>query len=174
MNYIPQIIGFIGLVFLVTSLQNNKKGIVLFFQIFANLFYGLQYILLNSLSAGLMSLVSLIRCIIFFYYEKKKNTTTPKVLFSILILCIVLIGIFTYTNISSLIPIIATILYTYAIWQKDLRIFRILTCLIACLWIIFNFNVGAYVILIGSIFELISGLIAIYRFDIKKKDIEVN
>lgn len=173
MDYIPQIIGFIGLVFLVTSLQSNKKGIILFLQLFANLFYGLQYVLLNSLSACLMSLVSFTRCIVFYFYDKKGEKEIPETSFYLLIIACIVVGIFTYTNILSVVPVLATILYTYALWQKDLKIFRKLSCLISGLWITFNFSVGAYVVLIGSVFELISTIIAIYRFDIKKKGVEV-
>ena len=173
MEYIPQLIGFLGLVLLVTSLQINKKGIILFLQIFANLFYGLQYILLNSISGGIMSLVSLIRCIVFYFYDKKGKKDIPETSFYLLTISCIVVGIFTYTNILSIVPILATILYTYAMWQKELKVFRRLSCLISALWITFNFSVGAYVVLLGSIFELISSIIAIYRFDIKKKDIEV-
>ena len=36
-------------------------------------------------------------------------------------------------------------------------------------FIIYNINVDAYIGIIDSVVELISALIAIYRFDIKKK-----
>ena len=65
MNLFAQLFGIFGLIFLIVSIQNNRKKVILFFQIFANVFYGIQYFLLNSLSAGLMNLISLIRCIVF-------------------------------------------------------------------------------------------------------------
>ncbi|MBE6152730.1 MAG: YgjV family protein [Firmicutes bacterium] len=168
MNFLAQILGCFGLIFLIISIQNNNKKKILLFQIFANIFYGLQYITLNSFSAGLMSLVSLIRCVIFYKYSEKSKTT-PKYILFILLLIICIISIFTYNGVISLIPILATILYTYATWQDNLKKFRIITTFVALLWIIFNSFVGAYIALISSVFELFNGLVSIYRFDIKKE-----
>lgn len=169
MNILAQIYGIIGLIFLIVSVQNNNKVLILIFQIFANIFYGLQYLTLGLFSAGLMSCVSLIRCLIFFYYEKKKGITTPIVWFIILSIIPIIISYFTFTGWISLIPIIATILYTYAIWQKNLTRFRVIVSSSSIGWIFYNFVGGAYISLLGGIFEFISGLIAIVRFDILGK-----
>lgn len=65
MNWIAQLFGLLGLSFLMISIQYDNKKTVLFFQMFANVFYSIQYILLNSMSAVLMNLVSLIRSVVF-------------------------------------------------------------------------------------------------------------
>ena len=170
MNVLAQIFGIIGLIFLVISIQNNKKKIVLLFQIVSNMFYGLQYIVLNSLSAGMMSFISLIRCIIYYLYNRN-NKIIPKNILILFIIIIISTLLFTYNGLFSIIPILATILYTYGTWTDNLKLFRYIAIIAAILWIVFNFYVGAYVAFIGSIFELLSGLLAIYRFDIRKVDI---
>jgi hypothetical protein len=43
-NILANILGVIGIFFLVVSVQCNKKSSILIFQIFANIFYGLQYV----------------------------------------------------------------------------------------------------------------------------------
>ena len=68
-----------------------------------------------------------------------------------------------------LIPIGITLLYTYITWQKDNKIIRYGTIIAAFLWIYYNFSIQAYSLIIGSIFEITSGIVAIYRFDIKKR-----
>lgn len=166
MNILAQVFGIIGLIFLIVSVQNNNKVLILIFQIFANIFYGLQYLTLGLFSAGLMSCVSLIRCLIFFYFEKKRGIITPIYWLIILTIVPIIISCFTFTGWISLIPIIATILYTYAIWQKNLTRFRVIVSSSSIGWIFYNFVGGAYVSLIGGIFEFISGIIAIIRFDI--------
>ena len=173
MNILAQCFGIAGMLFLMLSIQNNKKSNILIFQIFANIFYGFQYITLGLFSAGLMSVVSLARCFIFYHYEDKKNMQTP--IGWLIALSTVTIGIsfFTYTNVLSLIPIIATLLYTYAIWQKDLGKFRMIVTSSSIGWIVYNGLGGAYVSLIGSFFELVNGIIAITRFDIKKQKVAV-
>ena len=51
--YIAQFFGFIGLILLVASYQVKVKRKLITLQICANLFYGVQYLLLNAVS-GLM------------------------------------------------------------------------------------------------------------------------
>lgn len=166
MVLLGQIFGFIGLLFVLISIQNNKKNLILFFQIFANIFYGLQYFTLGLLSAGCMSCVSLVRCLVFYYYEKKYNKKTPLYWLLILLFIPIIISIFTYTSLISLIPIICTILYTYAIWQPDLKKFRFIVTSSGIGWIFYNGIGGAYVGVLSALFEFINGLVAIIRFDI--------
>ena len=166
MNILANILGVIGIVFLVVSVQCNKKSSILIFQIFANIFYGLQYLTLGAFSAGVMSIVSLLRCLIFYSYDRK-GKLVPLWLFLILALSIIFPIFFTYDGILSLFPIVATLVYSYATWQKNLSLFRKLVLSVSILWIIYNFCVGAYISVIGSVFEFVSSLLAIYRLDIK-------
>ena len=166
MNILANILGVIGIFFLVVSVQCNKKSSILIFQIFANIFYGLQYLTLGAFSAGVMSIVSLLRCLIFYSYDRK-GKLVPLWLFLILALSIIFPIFFTYDGILSLFPIVATLVYSYATWQKNLSLFRKLVLSVSILWITYNFCVGAYISVIGSIFEFVSSLLAIYRLDIK-------
>lgn len=166
MNILANILGVIGIFFLVVSVQCNKKSSILIFQIFANIFYGLQYLTLGAFSAGVMSIVSLLRCLIFYSYDRK-GKLVPLWLFLILALSIIFPIFFTYDGILSLFPIVATLVYSYATWQKNLSLFRKLVLSVSILWIIYNFCVGAYISVIGSVFEFVSSIIAIYRLDVK-------
>lgn len=169
MNIIAQIFGIVGLIFVFISIQNNNKNKILFFQILANLFYGLQYLFLRALSAALMCFSSLIRCVIFEKYSKRRKGIPFFVLLFFVLLNIIL-GIVSFINIYNIIPVIISILYTYGIWQNNLKLFRIISVVVAIAWSFYNYFVGAYVALFGTFFELLSALIAIYRFDISKKE----
>lgn len=166
MNILANILGVIGIFFLVVSVQCNKKSSILIFQIFANIFYGLQYLTLGAFSAGVMSIVSLLRCLIFYSYDRK-GKLVPLWLFLILALSIIFPIFFTYDGILSLFPIVATLVYSYATWQKNLSLFRKLVMSVSSLWVVYNFAVGAYISVIGSVFEFVSSIIAIYRLDVK-------
>ena len=166
MGVFAHIFGIIGIFFLVVSVQCNKKSSILVFQIFANLFYGLQYLTLGAFSAGAMSIVSLLRCLVFYYYDSKKSIV-PIWMFLILASTVVAPIFFTYDDLLSLLPIIATLVYSYAVWQKNLSLFRKLVMSVSSLWVVYNFAVGAYISVIGSVFEFVSSIIAIYRLDVK-------
>lgn len=167
MFFIAQIFGVFALLFWLCSVLQTKRSKILTFQNLANIFYASQYTLLGAFPATCMNLVSTLRGLVFYSNDKKNKTMSIWVLLVFIIL-IAVIGLFTYQNIYSLIPLIITALYSYSVWQKKLIIFRIIFIIGAIGWIIYNSIVGAYVSLIGNFFELTFGIIAFVKNDIKK------
>lgn len=78
-------------------------------------------------------------------------------------------GLMDYTDALSLLPIIVTIAYSWAVWQPNLRIFRAIAVLIPICWFIYNMHVGAWVSMCTAVVETISALSAIVRIDILSK-----
>ena len=162
-NYLAQIVGIIAIIFWVFSIQNKKQYKILFFQFLANFTYIIQYVMLNALGAASMNFISAIRSFIF-YRKRKNNQDISKNYLIFFIVLIVLLGIITYQNYLSLIPIIITIFYTISVYLKDAKWIRVTILVAAVVWIYYNYSVGAYICIIGNIFEIISGIVALYRF----------
>ena len=158
---LSQIFGTIALVILIYSFQKNEKDELLKLQVFSSLFFSIQYIFLNAITGCLMNFMTLIRNMIF---RKSKNI---KYLIIVIILMI-LLSIISYNGPISLLPTIAVILYSIAIWQNNLTITRIVEVISCTLFIIYNIKFYAITGLISTIIELLSALIAIFRFDLKK------
>lgn len=167
MFILAQILGSIGIITLFISIQYNGKKQILEFQVASNIFYGLQYLCLNAISAMLMSIVSLVRYVIFFVFENK-NKKVPIYVLVVILALIIVTSVFLNYGVMELFPVLCTLLYTIGIWQKNLNVFRIITLITACIWIGYNVFVGAYPSLIGNIFEVITSLIAIYRFNLNE------
>lgn len=166
---IAQIFGLTGLLFTIVANYQNKKNRVLIFQIVANLLCFIQYLLLNALAAASTYLVAVIRCSVFYTFDKKgkKRSSLVFVFFSILI---IILGILSYKDLFSLIPIITAIFYTYGVWQDDLKNFRIIAFIVPVVWIVYNLHVGAYVGIILTTIEALATLVAIIKLDIKKQN----
>ena len=77
-------------------------------------------------------------------------------------------GIITYQNIYSIIPIIIGFLYTYGSWQKDLKKTYKIAITSSIGWIIYNIIIGAYIAAICSILELISSIKGLKNLKKKK------
>lgn len=172
MNFIiAQAFGLAGLVCTITANYQNKKDKLLIFQILANLLCFIQYVLLNALAAASSFFVAINRCLIFYGFDKKGKNKSKLVLvfFSILI---VILGLLSYKDLFSLIPIITAIFYTYGVWQDDLKKFRIIAFVVPITWIIYNVHVGAYVGVILTIIEAAATLVAIIKMDIKKEKVK--
>jgi len=168
MNITAQLIGFFALFFMCLSYQKNNKKDFLFIQILANVFYGIQYFLLNAIPALASNIISILRTAIFYKYEKVNKKITFPLLLTFEIIIAVL-GIITFENYYSIIPIFIVCIYTYGMWQKNLKLTYFIGSIASILWIYYNFIVGAYVSIIGSFFELFSSVIGLIKLYIKKK-----
>lgn len=163
---LAQLIGFAGLLNNIISLQQSKKINVLIFQIMANLCYFIQYLLLGGISASLVSFLAIFRSCVYYYYDVR-SLKKPNFTLIIFITLTIILGVMCYNNPLSLIPIITSIMYTYAIWQNDLKKFRVIAIIVPILWIVYNHHVNAYIAVISCLIEFLSALVAIIRLDFK-------
>ena len=65
-----QILALIAIITWVISILLKKKKDILLMQVIANGIYGLEYLLLNALSAAGMNFLSFIRLLIYYFYAK--------------------------------------------------------------------------------------------------------
>ena len=169
MFYLAQILGVIALVFLLVSFQINKKETLLKYQIFSSFFFSVQYLCLNAITGCLMNLMTLVRNII----HKKYKNNIPIMYLLLIIFAMIIISIFSYNGLVSLLPTVAVILYSIALWQKNLTITRLVEIFSCLLFILYNIKVLAISGFISTVIELILAIMAVYRFDLKNKFISM-
>lgn len=163
MYVLASIIGILAIITWILSIQNKDKKGILIYQVVANILYFIQYYLLNAYSAYLINFITAFRCL-GFYLEEKKYDRVSNNSFLFFTILIIIIGIFTYNGILSLLPIITGLIYMYSVWQNNLNTTRYLFIIAAFIWLYFNLSVGAYINIVGNIFEIISGIVSIIRF----------
>ena len=108
---------------------------------------------LSAYSGLAMVVVAIIRNIIFIIDEKKngksnKNTTKDYIVLAVLYIISIVFAVFTYNGILSMMSVVATMLYTFSVWQKNTKTYKLLGIPIEAIWIIYN-------IYIFSIFGII-------------------
>lgn len=168
MVILAQILALFAILFWVISiLLKNKKNILLM-QVIANGIYGIEYLLLGAFSAASMNFLSFLRLLVYYFYTSL-NIKMPKWILFVFIALVLLFGIITYDGLISLLPIIITVLYTYAFWQNNLNVARIIYIVAAIIWIYYNYEVGAYVGIIGNALEITTGLISLIKYRGGKK-----
>lgn len=156
----------------ITYYVKNRKTILVlnFLALIAN---AAAYILLNAYSGLAVCIIALIRNIIFLIDEKRngkreENTKKDRIILVFIFVLLILSAIYTYEGPLSLLSVIATMLYTYSVWQKKTKVYKLLGIFIEILWGIYNLYVGS---IFGVILEVVMLLFVIngYRLEVKKK-----
>lgn len=163
---LSQICAIIAVILLGITYCVKDKKIVLLLAISFATFYGIQYLLLNAITGFFMNLVSIIRNIWFYINYKNKRKNSIFVLISLFIITITL-GLISYKDIFSILPIIATLIYTYSIWQDDIKLYRWLAIPMSLSWLGYNIYSRTLFGVINECILLIVEIIGIIR--IKKQ-----
>ena len=163
---ISQIIVFIMYVLLVLTYIERSRKQILITNIVVDILEGISFYLLNGYTGFAMSFFYIIRDVFFLNEIKNiKNSQFTKrdyIILLILLLMIVGLTIVAYDGIFSLFSVIATIITTVAIWQRNTKIYRILGILSCMFWLgyyIYIYSIVAIVLesilLIATVFGVI-------------------
>lgn len=170
---ISQILTIIMYVLLgITYYAKNRKTVLVisFMSLIAN---GAAYIFLDAYTGLAMCVVALIRNIIFIVDEKKNGKSdkiTKKDIIILIILYVISIisAVFTYDGFLSLLSVFATMIYTYSVWQKKTKVYKLLGIPIGILWILYNIYVKS---IFGIILEALLLICSVtgYILETRKK-----
>ena len=78
----------------------------------------------------------------------------------------IVLGLLSYQDIYSLLPIVAVILYSIALYKWQNKIIRLIELISCSLFIVYNIKVRAYIGLISTIIEFMGCLIIVIFKDI--------
>ena len=136
-------------------LKDSNK--ILIFGIIATIISSISYILLNAYTGMAMCFIAIIRNLLF-----KKDKQSKFNLILILILTVIA-SIFTFDSYFCLFNILATLIYTYALWQANTKIYKLLGIIVNGLMIIYDIYIQSIlgVILISVAF--ISSLLGFFK-----------
>lgn len=122
--------------------------------------------MLNAITAAVVYIISTIRCIVFYYFEK--NNLKPSILvLTIFEFAAVITGLLSWQNIWSIIPIIVTVIFTYGLWQNNIKVTKITAAITGFGWFFYNFIVKAYIGMLLDGGLGISSIIALIKKDKK-------
>ena len=165
---LAQICGVIALLLTVISVQFKTKEKIVMCSVWANVVVAIQYFLLGALTGAVISIINTIRCLVFYFFKKKDMKPSLVILIFFEIVAVIS-GSISWQNMWSLIPIVVTVIYTYGLWQDNIKVIRITTGIVGFGWAVYNVVVGAYVGALQESSQLVSAIIALYRNRDKEK-----
>lgn len=126
----------------VTYYLKDRKAILLV-NILSAISMAIAYIFLGAYTGLAMCAIAIMRNLIFIL-DEKKNGKSDKILKKDIIILValyfftVILAIITYNGIGSLLSVFATLVFTYAVWQKQTKIYKILGVPTSTLWVCYN------------------------------------
>ena len=170
---ISQILVVFAMLSLGTTYLCKDKNKIVALGILYSVLYGTQYLLLGAMTGFAMNIISIIRNI-WFYINVKNKKKNKLITLIVLIILVIIFGLMSYNNIFSIIPIIAAILYTYSIWQDNVKVYRWLALPIGALWITYNICSKSIFGIIAESVLLVVEIIGIIKIQKQTKEEIIN
>lgn len=149
-----------------TYFSKNRK-VLLFYSISSIIMGAVSYFLLSAWSGLFMSAVALIRNIIFLIQNKKneseKITWIDWIILSVFMIISIITAVYTYEGFLSLFSVLATMLYTISVWQKNKKAYKVMGVIISVLWIIYYVFIGSIFGVFCEVILLISEIVSVVR-----------
>lgn len=157
---LAQVCSLIAIILALISLFAKKQLKLFTFQILSNIFYCLNFILLEARVASVMIFIAIIRnCVsLIFTLRKKEIESSEIVLFETFFITA---GIISFTNCYDIFTIIANVIFTFGILQKNRVIFLACQAISSILAIIYNIFHASYVGIGLEAVALITAMIAL-------------
>lgn len=162
-----QIVGLIGIVCSLLSFQQKERKQVLRFQMTASALFCIQLFMVGAVTGGCIDSISFVRTVVFSQNDKK--WASAPVWLGVFILAMIGIGILTWQDGWSVLPIIGSVLSTVALWMKKSKHIRAISLFVGPCWLIYNLIHGAYTGALNEVLAMGSIIIGIFRHDVNRK-----
>ena len=164
------IFGITAVALFVLSYQcKSRKGLILT-NGSSRILYVLQYILLGAFEGAVLDIVALLVTLVAQNKDREKLRKYTKALFVVTNLFVIATGMLLYQNIFSLLPIAGVLFETGALWLNKEKQIRAVSVLGAPCWLIYNLVFRAYGSAFGNVLTILSIVLAMIRYDIRKKE----
>ena len=168
-QFLIQLIGFIGLLFLGLSFQQNNRNRILVFILIGQIIFILHFALLGAWTAAGVNSVGAIRTLLFRFRDERSwagKSFWPWVF----IFLFGMVGWASWDGWLSLLPVVAMSIETVGLWMRNTSRIRLINLFPHPLWFTYNLVKGSWAGVATEVFIFLSILVAIIRFDILKRE----
>ena len=140
---ISQIFIIISYIILASTYHRKDRKSILILNFLGQVSFVIAYIALGAWTGLSMTVVSMLRNIIFIIDENKNGQRNNMNKIDVVVLIVmwmisIISAIFTYQGFFSLLPVLATMIYTYAVCQKNIKTYKLLGIVTELLWTGYN------------------------------------
>lgn len=161
---IAQILGCVALIVSIISLAQKSRSRYIIYNILQNIFSAVQYLFLFKFIAFYLCILSIVRLVVYRFKHKYSNWLYVLILIIFVSLNII-ISLLNFTNWFDLLPLIASTLVCFTVWQSNVTVIRYGLLISKILWGIFAVISLAYFSIAMDIILIIWSIIIIVRDD---------
>ena len=167
---IAQILGFIGMGFIMIGMQQKQYGRIVFCEIANNILAATHYIFLGGFTGMCISFASAVTNVVYWYRNKKGLSNFYfQIVFGILF---VLLALLSWHGFFSIFILLAKLISSVSLGINNPRIIRLLKLISFPCWLIYDISVGSFAGIVGDAMSIASVVIGIVRLDILHKEPE--
>jgi len=159
----------LGLLTLGASYLYKSKRKILLLTLAATICYAIHNLLLGGITGVVMNVINIIANI-WFYINEKKQRRNGLIVLIVLLLLVIIFGILSFEDVFSLIPIIATLLFIYSIWQDNTKVYKFIGLPKSVFWISYNIYLKSIFGVITEVTLLIFKIVGIAKHRNEKKN----
>ncbi len=165
---VSQIITFLYYGILGISFLQKDRRKVLILNILVDLLQSIAMYLLNGYTGSAMGLISIFRDTALYIQNEKKSSERMHIILLIMVTALTIgLTVITYNGLFSLLSVFASLVSTFAIWQKNVRRYKFLGIVTGVLWLAYNIYILSVVGILLELVIIIFSTIG-YIKDIKK------
>ena len=164
------VIGAVAAVIFVASYQLKSRKWILFFGALARALFILQYVLLGAFSGAVLDLIAILAALL---AGRKNHPLIKKLLLPIIVVihsAILVASILLYQHWYDIFVLLAATFCVAALWFSRERLIRAVSLCGSPCWLVYNIASKAYFSAVSDTFAILSLLLAIWRYDIRKKE----
>lgn len=142
-SILSQVLGLIATLMLLSSYLVKSKKLFLILGFLGDVAYGLTFIFVNSLGAGLITLLSCVQNLTFYLFERK-GSEPPRLVGLTFIVLFITMGIINFSTIFDIIPILCYSYFTIALYCNELQSIKAMYILPNIMLVFYDIMVMAY------------------------------
>lgn len=167
MDIMAQIFGVLGIITTIFVYQQKERKLMLLWKIGTDAVWTLHYLLLGATSAVAVTLVAIIRSIVFLNYEHKWAQTKAW-LAVFLVICVGFSAV-AWEGALTLLTLMSSMASIIAYWIGKPKLTRIVSIPVGIMFFTYTVISGSLLGSVCEFFIIVSSVVGIIRLDIKKK-----
>ena len=161
------IFGAFGIASTVVIYQQKQRTGLILSKLVSDAIWFFHYFFIAAYAGAAIAAIGFLRELIFM--NKEKKWAKSKAWLVLFIALSVLAGIFTWKGAISVLPCIASVIAVIGFWIGNPWLSRILSFPISALMLTYDIAYTAIMAIINEIFTVISSVVGIIRYDVKKE-----